>query len=169
MPSYGSDAAFTAYLTSTGRTLPVGAVPAVLRVDGTLDVSALKAVDAHGGDALAFDALKIQVDEARPLERQVHLGLVQLEGPRVDLRRDRDGRLNLLPPETTAAASAPARARPPGADIFTRRLSHHRRVAIYAARVEGGRHQAPMRPPRLAGAGENSIAERRGEYPVLEL
>ena len=87
-----------------------------LRVDGTLDVSALKAVDAHGGDALAFDALKIQVDEARPLERQVHLGSVQLEGPRVDLRRDRDGRLNLLPPETTAAASAPARARPPGAD-----------------------------------------------------
>lgn len=36
MPSYGSDAAFTAYLTSTGRTLPVGAVPAVLRMDGTL-------------------------------------------------------------------------------------------------------------------------------------
>lgn len=36
MPSYGSDAAFTAYLTSTGRTLPAGEVPAVLRMDGTL-------------------------------------------------------------------------------------------------------------------------------------
>ncbi len=85
-----------------------------LRVDGTLGVSDLKALDAHGDDALAFDALKIQVDEARPLERQVHLGLVQLDGPRVDLRRDRDGGLNLVPPQ--AAASAPERPRQKAAD-----------------------------------------------------
>ena len=36
MPSYGTDQSFTAYLTSTGRALPAGFVPAVLRADGTL-------------------------------------------------------------------------------------------------------------------------------------
>ena len=36
MPSYGTDEDFAIYLTSTGRTLPVGIVPAVVRADGTL-------------------------------------------------------------------------------------------------------------------------------------
>lgn len=36
MPSYGSDADLIAYLASTGRTLPAGIVPAVVRADGTL-------------------------------------------------------------------------------------------------------------------------------------
>lgn len=36
MPSYGSDEGLIAYLAATGRTLPVGAVPAALRADGTL-------------------------------------------------------------------------------------------------------------------------------------
>ena len=36
MPSYGTDEDFAIYLTSTGRTLPAGIVPAVVRADGTL-------------------------------------------------------------------------------------------------------------------------------------
>ena len=36
MPSYGSDADFISYLASTGRTLPVGSMPAVVRAEGTL-------------------------------------------------------------------------------------------------------------------------------------
>lgn len=36
MPSYGSDEDMLQYLASTGRTLPAGVVPAVVRADGTL-------------------------------------------------------------------------------------------------------------------------------------
>ena len=36
MPSYGSDEDMLQYLASTGRTLPVGIVPAVVRAEGTL-------------------------------------------------------------------------------------------------------------------------------------
>lgn len=36
MPSYGSDEAMLEYIASTGRTLPGGIVPAVVRADGTL-------------------------------------------------------------------------------------------------------------------------------------
>ena len=38
MASYGSDAGLTAYLTSTGRVLPLGSDPAVVRVFGTMYV-----------------------------------------------------------------------------------------------------------------------------------
>ncbi len=79
-----------------------------LRVDGTLGVSDLKALDAQGGDALAFDTLKVDVAEARPLERLVHLGSVQLEGPQLDVRRDAAGRINLMPPDAPASAAKPA-------------------------------------------------------------
>ncbi len=82
-----------------------------LRVDGSLGVSDLKALDAQGGDALAFDTLKVDVTEARPLERLVHLGSVRLEGPQLDVRRDAAGRINLMPHDAPASAPQPAVAK----------------------------------------------------------
>ena len=76
-----------------------------LRVGGTLTVSGLKSVDGQGADALAFDALKVQLGEVRPLERKVHLAAVELNGPHLALRRQADGQLNLL--VTPGAANAP--------------------------------------------------------------
>ena len=85
-----------------------------LRLGGTLSVSGLKSVDGQGADALAFDALKLELGEVRPLERQVHLTAVELNGPQLALRRDKEGRLNLLVvpagQEATAVASSSASA-----------------------------------------------------------
>ncbi|MDO5692836.1 MAG: DUF748 domain-containing protein [Pseudomonadota bacterium] len=67
-----------------------------LRLGGTLAVSGLKSVDGQGADVLAFDALKLQLGEVRPLERKVRLTSVELNGPHLALRRLRDGRFNLL-------------------------------------------------------------------------
>ncbi|MFV0679121.1 DUF748 domain-containing protein [Ottowia sp.] len=76
-----------------------------LRVDGTLAVTGLKATDATGADALAFEALNITLGDVRPLERQIHLTSVALQGPQLALRRERDGRLNLQ--KTTKASAKP--------------------------------------------------------------
>lgn len=76
-----------------------------LRVGGTLTVSGLKSVDGQGADALAFDALKVQLGEVRPLERKVHLAAVELNGPHLALRRQADGQFNLL--VTPGGANAP--------------------------------------------------------------
>ena len=90
-----------------------------LRLAGTLALHGLQAADAQGADALAWDALKIELGDVRPLQRRVHLAAVELDGPRLLLRRDAAGRINLLPaqappdsPEKIAAgaASAPAQA-----------------------------------------------------------
>ncbi|MCB2037059.1 MAG: DUF748 domain-containing protein, partial [Ottowia sp.] len=77
-----------------------------LRVFGTVDVSGLKSVDAAGHEALAFDALQLQLADVRPLEQRVHLAQVTLTGPQMALRRDRQGRLNLLLGDATANLDA---------------------------------------------------------------
>ncbi|WP_298435993.1 DUF748 domain-containing protein [Ottowia sp.] len=78
-----------------------------LRVYGTVDVSGLKSVDVAGREALAFDALQLQLADVRPLEQRVHLAQVALAGPQMALRRDRQGRLNLLLGDATANPDAP--------------------------------------------------------------
>lgn len=50
MPSYGSDADLIAYLATTGRTLPDGAVPSAVRAMGTLYVDSFE--DCFRGTAL---------------------------------------------------------------------------------------------------------------------
>lgn len=53
MPSYGSDAGLTNYLTATGRTLPVGATAAVARHYGTVYVDSFE--DMYRGTAVTTD------------------------------------------------------------------------------------------------------------------
>ena len=67
-----------------------------LRLSGALAVSGLKSVDGQGADALAFDALKVQLAEVRLLQRKVHVSSVELNGPQLALRRLKDGQFNLL-------------------------------------------------------------------------
>ena len=75
-----------------------------LRVLGGLEVSGLKAKDGQGADALAFDGLKLQLADVRPLEGKVHLSRVDLTNPHVTVRRDKDGRINLLMAEVAPGA-----------------------------------------------------------------
>ncbi|MBK8665868.1 MAG: DUF748 domain-containing protein [Burkholderiales bacterium] len=87
-----------------------------LRLRGTLAVSGLKSVDGQGADALAFDALKLELAEARLFERKLHLSAVELNGPQLALRRDAQGQLNLLVAASepaASAASAPVAVKPP--------------------------------------------------------
>lgn len=79
-----------------------------LRLSGHFEVSGLKSVDQSGAEALAFDALKVDLADVRPLERKVHLASVELSGPRLGVRRDSKGRINLLMSEPAGVASKPA-------------------------------------------------------------
>ena len=106
--------------------VPAAAQPVSLRLTGTLQLSQFKAADRKGQELLAFDALKIGLDDVRPLEGVVRLSSVALDAPRLQVRRDSQGVLNLAtlaggegsaakkPPAAapTAQASAPASAAP---------------------------------------------------------
>ncbi|MDR2238868.1 MAG: DUF748 domain-containing protein [Zoogloeaceae bacterium] len=87
-----------------------------LKIAGTASLSGIKANDAAGEEALAFERLAVDVSDIRPLEQIVHLASVELTAPRLLARRDAKGRINWVPapaaaaPEKTAAAPAAATA-----------------------------------------------------------
>ncbi len=91
-----------------------------LRVSGSLALSALKAVDRQGADALAFDALELQIAELRPLERELHLASLKLAGPQLTVRRGRGGRIDLLSPSAASPASDAVADQP--SDAFKLRI-----------------------------------------------
>ena len=79
-----------------------------LRLDGTLALHGLKATDAQGEQALAFDTLSVQLAEVRPLEGVAHLASVELQGPQLTLRRDAQGGFNIGPPNASNSGAASA-------------------------------------------------------------
>lgn len=82
-----------------------------LRLGGTLAVSGLKSVDRQGAEALTFDRLRLELGELRLFQRQLHLAAVELHGPHIAVRRDKDGQINLLlAPEDQGAPAAVADA-----------------------------------------------------------
>ena len=75
-----------------------------------------KPVNQPGKELLAFDQLKISMDDVRPLAQSVKLASVELTNPALSIARSRAGRLNLLPAEeVNATKSGAARARKQGA------------------------------------------------------
>ena len=68
--------------------------PAV-RFSGTLTARGTRLATADAAPLLGFDTLTVQLDDVRPLERVARIQAVSLAGPRVDVRRDAQGRLNL--------------------------------------------------------------------------
>ena len=78
-----------------------------VKLTGDFQVSGLKAADAQGKPLLAFDSLKLGLDDVRPLEQVVHLSTVELTAPQLNVQRDAQGRLNLV---ASGASGAPAKA-----------------------------------------------------------
>ena len=91
---------------------PAAAQPVSLRLAGSLQLSQLKAADRQGQALLAFDTLKIGLDDVRPLEGVVRLSSVVLDAPWLQVQRDSQGVLNLA---RLAAGASPAAAKPAAA------------------------------------------------------
>lgn len=88
-----------------------GQAPAAVPVQPSSRPPAGKRGDAPPAarpDLLVFDRLQVTMDDVRPLEQFVKLSAVELTAPTLSIARDRAGRLNLLPPATTAATKSEA-------------------------------------------------------------
>ena len=98
-----------------------------LRISGTLEAAQVRMHDtqaqdkqagaaAYAAPLLAFDRLKLTLDDLRPFERQARLSAVELLAPRLTLARDATGRLLLpgsgpAPSTTKKIASDPSGTR----------------------------------------------------------
>ena len=78
----------------------------VVRLSGWATADKVRLTDKPAGafagrDVLAFDQLRVTMNDVRPLEQSASITSVELTAPMLSITRDRAGRLNLLP---TAAA-----------------------------------------------------------------
>lgn len=85
-----------------------------LRTSGALTLHNLRAQDAQGRQALAFTRLHLPLLESRPLERDLHLGAVTLDAPQLQVQRQANGQLNLLPAPAQPATTEKIAATPYG-------------------------------------------------------
>lgn len=88
---------------------PAGAAPAV-GLSGSVRALDIVVADTSGGPLLAWQQLAVELADVRPLERQVNLGTVRLDGARALVRRAADGRLVALPAAAAVPSAAPAPA-----------------------------------------------------------
>lgn len=79
------------------------AVPTVT-LSGSLQLAGVKVVDGSGQDLLGFDALKLVFEDLQPLRKQARITSMEWSGPRLEVRRDAAGKLNL---DLAATGSAP--------------------------------------------------------------
>lgn len=86
--------------------VPSAAQPMSVRLTGDVQVIGLKAADTQGKPLLAFDTLKIGLEDVRPLEQVVHLSTVELAAPQLNVQRDAQGQLNLV---ASGSPTAPAK------------------------------------------------------------
>lgn len=69
--------------------------PAV-RLSGRVEFKGLQLADAKGQALLDVEALRVDMADVRPLEQVAKLASVELTGPRLEVRRDKAGAINLL-------------------------------------------------------------------------
>jgi uncharacterized protein involved in outer membrane biogenesis len=109
LPSGKLDAAVTVSFSQAG------AKRFRLVVSGHAAVRDLAAADAAGEQVLAFRQLDVVVDSLDVFGRKVDISRIGLQSPVVDLRREKDGSLNLvkLAPEMPQGSSKDTRSEPP--------------------------------------------------------
>ncbi|VWX63497.1 conserved hypothetical protein [Burkholderiales bacterium 8X] len=88
------------------------AATAGLKLSGSVAARGVQVADSRNADLLAFDALEVAVLDARPLERNIHLGAIRLDAPKMVVARDAAGKLNLIPADSAAKAPAPEASAP---------------------------------------------------------
>lgn len=88
-----------------------------LTVSGTATLEKLTVQELGGGPLVALDALNVELDSVDLLARNANLTSLRIEAPSIDLKRRKDGRINLLTafaePKDAAPASKTADTAPP--------------------------------------------------------
>ena len=86
-----------------------------VKISGQVDLLGARVSDAKALGLLAFDALQVTLDDARPLEQIVKISQIELKAPILDIRRDKAGLINLLQLSGSPDAAKPATTTKPPA------------------------------------------------------
>ncbi len=105
----------------------------VVKLSGALTARGARLATADAATLLGFDTLSVQLDDVRPLERVARIQSVEMTGPRLDIRRSAQGRLNLNL-DTAAGAGAgtqPIATTQPAWNVSVQRLAVRDGIAAF--------------------------------------
>lgn len=108
-----------------------------LKLTGEVEAQNFKAHDIHDQDAVAFERVKVVLDEVRPLEKLVKVASIEVTEPQLDVVRNAKGELNLLeglatpattttPPASKKAEKTPEKGAAPVATAASAPASAHK-------------------------------------------
>lgn len=111
-----------------------------VKLSGGLQVDQVKLAAPAGTDWLAFDSLKLDLSDVRPLEKVAQLAVVELTGPRMNVVRSKSGQLDLatLFQSTGAAEKRAANAVGEKAVAQMDEKTLAWRVGVAQLRLQGG-------------------------------
>ncbi len=130
-----------------------------IKLSGTMQARGVRVATPDAAELLAFDALAINLEDVRPLERLVRLQSVALTAPRFSLRRDAQGKLNL--PQAGPTAPAVPVAATPSAWQF----------ALARASVSGGTlafEDASLSPKAKLGLADVALDASSIQWPLTQ-
>jgi len=90
---------------------------AVFDISGDLVFKGLSLHAADGHEALAADALSLQITQLAPLQQKVKLERIELVKPRLKVARDAAGRIDLMPAVAPSVAKPQDKPRPWTVDV----------------------------------------------------
>ena len=130
-----------------------------VKLTGTVQARNVRLSDRQGADLLAYENLRIDMTDVRPLERVVHLGQVTLTAPVLRVARDASGQTNLAP----LAQGEPEAAAPKTSPVWAVRIDH-------AAVRSGTLHwaDATTRPAAQLEAGDMTLDVRDIALPLVK-
>ena len=79
-----------------------------VKLSGVVETKGVKVADLRTQDLLAFESLKVTLDDVRPLEQTVKISLLELAAPTLEVSRDKAGNINLQLQPLAANAAAGA-------------------------------------------------------------
>ena len=77
-----------------------------VKLSGVVETQGVKVADLRTQDLLAFESLKVTLDDVRPLEQVVKVSLLELSAPTLEVSRDKAGNINLQLQPLTPNANA---------------------------------------------------------------
>ena len=144
-----------------------GATPG-LRISGVIEAHGARLADAKGGDLLAFESLKLDLADVRPLEKFVHLSAVSVVAPKISVTRNAAGQLNLLPAASVASATATSKV-PVAVAVTGAAGKTGWRAQVDTIAVQGGAfswRDQTLRPAAAVAASGLSIEVRAVTWPM---
>jgi uncharacterized protein involved in outer membrane biogenesis len=133
-----------------------------LAVSGKLRAGGVKLDDYKARELFALESISVELDNARPLERDLRIASVELAAPQLSLRRDASGRVDLLPVAPAATVAAVPEPNPPAADGWKVTLG---RVTLRSGQASW--QDDSVQPAARAGVRDVALEIKDIRWPFL--